>query len=184
MKSIAVIVGSLRKDSLNRKIAKALMSMAPATLSMEFTEIGDLPFYNEDLDGTPPVQWTAVRKDLGSRDGILLVSPEYNRSVPAPLKNVIDIGSRPYGQNLWSRRPGAVVTASPGAVGGFGANHHIRQALVGVGMLTMVQPEMYLGSAGSYFDDAGKLTNPKTIEVFKRFLVAFEQWVLAHPIAG
>ena len=129
-RDVAVLVGSLRKDSINRKVAAALRELAPASLKLEIIEIGHLPLYNRDQDAKPPAEWAAFRQRIKGADAILFVTPEYNRSVPAPLKNAIDVGSRPYGQSAWNGKPGAVVSASPGAIGGFGANHHLRQSLV------------------------------------------------------
>ena len=182
--SIAVVVGSLRKDSINRKIALALADLAPASLKLQIIEIGDLPLYNEDIDTpdqTPPA-YTAFRQQLGAADGVLFVTPEYNRSVPAPLKNAIDVGSRPYGQSAWSGKPGAVISVSPGAIGGFGANHHLRQSLVFLNVPCMQQPEAYLGGAGSAFDDNGKLSEA-TRPFLQSFINAYAQWVEQHKKA-
>ena len=131
-KRVAVIVGSLRKGSFNRKLAQALIALAPESLRFEIVEIGQLPLYNQDLDdgGDPPGAWTEFRRQMRAHDAVLFVTPEYNRSVPAPLKNALDVGSRPYGQSVWDRKPGAVISSSQGAIGGFGANHHLRQSLV------------------------------------------------------
>eukprot|EP01034_Spumella_vulgaris_P002401 gene2401-3123_t len=129
--TIAVLVGSLRKQSINRKVAQALAQLAPANLKLSIVEIGELPLYNEDLDGSaPPAAYSTFRQQVAAADAVLFVTPEYNRSVPAALKNAIDVGSRPYGQSVWSGKPGAVISVSPGAIGGFGANHHLRQSLV------------------------------------------------------
>lgn len=129
--TIAVLVGSLRKESINRKVALALAELAPANLTLNIVEIGDLPLYNEDIDaGAPPAAYSTFRQQVSSSDAVLFVTPEYNRSVPAPLKNAIDVGSRPYGKSAWSGKPGAIISVSPGAIGGFGANHHLRQSLV------------------------------------------------------
>ena len=167
---IAVLVGSLRKESLNRKAAKAIIELAPKSLEMEIIEIGALPFYNEDEDGDhPPVAWTAFRQKMSGFDGVLFVTPEYNRSVPAVLKNAIDVGSRPYGKSIWAGKPGAVVSVSPGAQGGFGANHHLRQSLVFLDIPTLQQPEVYLGKAAEMFDDAGKVKDEKTKSFLKKF---------------
>jgi chromate reductase len=125
---IAVLIGSLRKESWNRKIANALITLAPDVIEPEVISIGDLPFYNEDLETSPPAEWLEFRSKLASFDGVLFVTPEYNRSVPAVLKNAIDVGSRPYGKSCWDGKPGAVVSVSPGNIGAFGANHHLRQA--------------------------------------------------------
>src|SRR5690606_18870607 len=127
---VAVIVGSLREGSLSRKAAHALARLAPAHLNLRIVEIGDLPLYDEDLDGeNAPAAWTRFREDVRAADAVLFVTPEYNRSVPGGLKNAIDVGSRPYGQAVWSGKPAAVMSTSMGALGAFGANHHLRQSL-------------------------------------------------------
>ncbi len=174
----AILVGSLRRESLNRKVAKALLSLAPKGLEMEIVEIGSLPFYNEDEDlGAPPETWTGFRKKMKGFDGVLFVTPEYNRSVPGVLKNAIDVGSRPYGESVWSDKAGGVLSVSPGALGGFGANHHLRQSLVFLNVPTLQQPEAYLGHASEYFDAQGNLTHEKTKEFLKKFLAAYTAWI-------
>jgi chromate reductase len=178
--TVAVIVGSLRKDSFNRKIAHALAAAAPAGLKFEFIEIGDLPLFSQDLEANPPQQWVAFRQKVKAADAVLFATPEYNRSVPGALKNAIDVGSRPYGQSVWDGKPAAVISASIGAVGGFGANHHLRQSLAYLNMPTMGQPEAYFGSVGDWFDDAGAIKNPKTTEFLARFAAAFASWIGAH----
>jgi chromate reductase len=178
--TIAVLVGSLRKESINRKVALALAQLAPANLKLNIVEIGELALYNEDLDGaTPPAAYTTFRQQLAAADGVLFVTPEYNRSVPAALKNAIDVGSRPYGQSAWSGKPGAVISVSPGAIGGFGANHHLRQSLVFLNVPCMQQPEAYLGGAGSAFDESGKLSE-KTKPFLQAFIDAYGHWVEQH----
>lgn len=176
-KNIAVLVGSLRKDSFNRKMAQVLCGLAPPALKLEIVEIGQLPLYNQDEDVNPPAAWTAFRELVRKADGVLFVTPEYNRSVPAPLKNAIDVGSRPYGKNVWDGKPGAVISVSPGAIGGFGANHHLRQSLVFLNVPAMQQPEAYIGGADKLFDEAGKLTNPSTREFLEKFMQAYAAWV-------
>ncbi len=178
-KKIAVFVGSLRKESLNRKMAEALMKLAPESLIFEIIEIGGLPLYNQDDDdeGKPPSAWTTFRDRVKSFDGFLFVTPEYNRSVPGVLKNALDVGSRPYGQSVWGGKPGAVISVSPGAIGGFGANHHLRQSLVFLDVPTMQQPEAYIGGAAQLFDSGGDITNETTRELLKRFMHAFKGWV-------
>jgi chromate reductase len=176
-KKIAVIVGSLRKDSFNRKMAKALMEVAPHTLEFEAVEIAGLPLYNQDIDDTPPEPWTEFREQIRKADGILFVTPEYNRSVPGVLKNAIDVGSRPYGKSAWAGKPAAVMSVSPGAIGGFGANHHLRQSLVFLGMPAMAQPEAYSGNAARLFDEAGTFLNSSTREFAAKFMASFEAWV-------
>jgi chromate reductase len=178
-RKIAVIVGSLRKDSLNRKVAKTMMLLAGPKLDMEFVEIGLLPLYNEDDDASPPAVYTEFRERIKRYDGVLFVSPEYNRSVPGALKNAIDVGSRPYGHSAWSGKPAGVVTVSPGAIGGFGANHHIRQMLVFLNMPAMPQPEAYIGGVGKQFD-GDNLTNDSTRGFLQTFVDAFATWVERH----
>jgi chromate reductase, NAD(P)H dehydrogenase (quinone) len=178
-KKIVVIVGSLRKESFNRKMAKALMALAPESLMFEIVEIAGLPLYNQDLDdeGTPPSAWTDFRRQVKSFDGVLFVTPEYNRSVPAVLKNALDVGSRPFGQSIWGAKPGAVISVSPGAIGGFGANHHLRQSLVFLDVPTMQQPEAYIGGAMQLFDAHGNIANEAISDFLVKFMVAFAAWV-------
>ena len=177
---IAVIVGSLRKESYNLKTAKALMKLAPESMSLEVLEIGNLPMFNEDLESSPPREWTDFKKQISGTDAFLFLTPEYNRSVPAVLKNAIDVGSRPYGQNSWNGKPAGVVSVSIGNISGFGANHHLRQSLVFVNVPTMAQPEAYIGDATTLFDDNGNLTNASTKEFLRDFMIAFEKWVGVH----
>lgn len=177
MKNVAVLIGSLRRESFSRKVAKSLIALAPGSLKLEIIEIGELPMYNQDLDETPPIAWTAFRHRLNGFDGVLFVTPEYNRSVPAVLKNAIDVGSRPYGQSAWDGKPGAVVSVSPGPIGGFGANHHLRQSLVFLNVPAMPQPEAYIGGAANLFDGSGNLTDESKRESLRKFMTAFEIWV-------
>lgn len=175
--SVAVVVGSLRKESYNRKVARALSELAPSSLALKIVEIGDLPLYNEDIEAeAPPETWKRFRDEIRRSDAVLFVTPEYNRSVPGCLKNAIDVGSRPYGQSAWSGKPTAVVSVSPGAIGGFGANHAVRQSLVFLDMPCMQMPEAYLGGAASLFEDSGKL-NDKTRPFLQAFVDRFASWV-------
>lgn len=174
---VAVVVGSLRKESLNRRMAKALAAVAPASLSLEIVEIGQLPLYNQDDDANPPAASVAFKQQIAGADAVLFVTPEYNRSVPGVLKNAIDVGSRPYGKSAWKGKPAAVVTVSPGAMGGFGANHHLRQSLVFLDMPALQQPEAYVGGAGDLFDEAGGLKKPETKAFLEKFLAAFAAWI-------
>src|SRR5204862_5413477 len=146
-------IGSLRKASLNRKMGVAMAALAPPTLQLDIVEIGQLPLYNEDLETDPPEPWRAFRERVRAADAVLFVTPEYNRSVPGVLKNAIDVGSRPYGKSVWTGKPGAVVSVSPGALGGFGANHNLRQSMVFLDMPMLQQPETYIGHAAKLFDD-------------------------------
>jgi chromate reductase, NAD(P)H dehydrogenase (quinone) len=174
---VAVLVGSLRKGSLNRKMALALARLAPPSLKLEIVEIRDLPLYDQDLDASPPEPWTRLRERIRSSGAVLFVTPEYNRSVPGVLKNAIDVASRPYGQNAWDGKPGAVVSVSPGAIGGFGANHHLRQSLVFVNVPAMQQPEAYVGGAADLFDANGEITREATREFLRGFMQAFAAWI-------
>lgn len=179
-RDVAVFVGSLRKDSLNRKMAHALAAVAPEGVHLEIVEIGDLALYNQDLEDNPPAPWTALRDRIRRADAVLFITPEYNRSVPGVLKNAIDVGSRPYGQSSWDGKPGAVVSVSPGAIGAFGANHHLRQSLVFLNVPAMQQPEAYIGGAANLFGPDGKLTNDSTRDFLRQFMAAFAAWIESH----
>jgi len=175
---IAVIVGSLRKGSFNRLIAQALQKLAPSSLKLEIVEIGQLPLYNSDLEELDrPQSWTDFRERTRRADGVIFVTPEYNRSVPAALKNAIDVGSRPYGQSVWQTKPAAVISSSPGHIGGFGANHHLRQSLVFLDMPVLQQPEAYIGGVDKLFDKQGNLTNPNSQEFLTKLLTAYDTWL-------
>lgn len=179
-RDVAVFVGSLRKEAFSRKAANALVALAPPSLKLSIVEIGQLPLYNQDEEASPPAAWTAFRQRVKAADAVLFVTPEYNRSVPAALKNALDVASRPYGQSAWDGKPGAVVSVSPGAIGGFGANHHLRQSLVFLNVPAMPQPEVYIGGAAELFDAGGALTRPATREFLQTFLQAFAAWVATH----
>jgi len=177
-RTIAVIVGSLRQGSFSRKTALALAGLAPDHLTLEIAEIGDLPLYNQDLDPkSPPPEWVAFRERVRPADGVLFVTPEYNRSMPGVLKNAIDIGSRPYGKSVWEKKPAAVVSVTPGALGAFGANHHLRQSAVFLDMPMMAQPEAYLSRAGDFFDEAGGFKDDKLKALMTKFMAAYADWV-------
>src|ERR1700693_4225287 len=176
--NVCVLVGSLRKASFNRMLANALISLAPSSLKLDILEIGQLPLYNEDLDtAVPPAPWTAFRQRVKAADAVLFVTPEYNRSAPAVLKNALDVGSRPYGSSVWDRKPGAVVSGSPGAIGAFGANHHLRQSLVFLNVPTMQQPEAYVSHVDALFDEKGNLMKDDTRKFLQGFMQAFESWI-------
>ena len=175
---IAIIVGSLREGSLNRKMARAICAIRDDNLDCSMIEIGDLPLYNQDLDANPPQQWNRFRDQVRPADGVLFVSPEYNRGVPGVLKNAIDVGSRPYGQSVFDKKPAAIVTASPGSIGGFGANHQIRQACVFLNMPVMQQPEAYLGHVtDDSFDESGCLKEGPLKQLVTSLAHAFHDWV-------
>lgn len=176
-RKVAVIVGSLRKESFNRKMAKALVAMAPAPLKLEIVEIGQLPLYNQDFDANPPPEVPAFKQRIFDSDAVLFVTPEYNRSVPGLLKNALDVGSRPYGKSAWSGKPTAVVSVSPGVIGAFGANHALRQSFVFLNMPALQQPEAYIGNAAQLFNDKGELAQDSMREFMAKFLQAFAQWI-------
>jgi chromate reductase len=175
---IAILVGSLRDGSINRKVARSICALRGDKLDCSVVEIGDLPLYNQDLDVDPPEQWVRFRQQVGAADGVLFVSPEYNRGIPGVLKNAIDVGSRPYGQSVFDKKPAAIVTASPGNIGGFGANHQIRQAGVFLNMPMMQQPEAYLGNVtDDSFDESGCLKEGPLKELVVVLAHAFHDWV-------
>jgi chromate reductase len=177
---IAIIVGSLREGSINRKVARSICALRGDNLDCSMVEIGDLPLYNQDFDSLAqqPEQYLRFREQVRSADGILFVSPEYNRGIPGVLKNAIDVGSRPYGQSVWDKKPAAVVTASPGSIGGFGSNHQIRQSCVFLNMPVMQQPEAYLGHVSDdSFDQAGCLKDGPLKDLITGLAHAFADWV-------
>jgi chromate reductase, NAD(P)H dehydrogenase (quinone) len=179
--NVAVIVGSLRKQSLSRKTALELAKLTPDHLELDIVEIGSLPLYDEDVEAAgAPASWTVFREQVKASDAILFVTPEYNRSVPGGLKNAIDVGSRPYGASAFAGKPAAVVSISPGALGAFGANHHLRQSLVFLDMPVLQQPEAYVGGAGSMFDEHGKLLDESTRSFFAGFIEKFAAWIELH----
>jgi chromate reductase len=177
-RSVAVLVGSLRKASFTRRVAHALIGVAPGGLKLSFVEIGGLPLYNQDLDdeGLPPA-WVTFRDAIRPVDAVLFVTPEYNRSIPGGLKNAIDVGSRPYGKSAWDGKAAGVVSVSPGAISGFGANHALRQSLVFLNMPVMQQPEAYVGNASTLFADDGSVTVPATVTFFRTFMERFAAWI-------
>ncbi len=176
-RNVGVFVGSLRKESFTRKVANAIISLAPPSLGLEIIEIGQVSHYNQDLENNPPADWIAFREKVGRSNAVLFVTPEYNRSVPGVLKNAIDVGSRPRETSVWKGKPGGVVSVSPGALSGFGANHHLRQMLVFLDVPAMPQPEAYIGGADKLFDENGKPTNSSTKEFVGKYLQTFAAWV-------
>lgn len=169
---IGIMVGSLRKGSFNRLVAQTFEKLLPREVESVWIEVGDLPLYNEDLDtDNPPLAWQNLRQAVQSVDGVMFFTPEYNRSVPAALKNAIDVGSRPMGQNVWDGKPALVVTVSPGGIGGFGANHHLRQSLTFVNMPVLQQPEAYIGNITQHMD--GDQIDEATQKFFKQIVGAY-----------
>ncbi|MGH7650977.1 MAG: NADPH-dependent FMN reductase [Gemmatimonadaceae bacterium] len=177
VRKVGVVVGSLRKESFTRKVANAIVALAPPSLQFEFVDIAQISPYNQDLEDSPPPDWVALRQKISAVDAVLFATPEYNRSVPGVLKNAIDVASRPYGKSAWNGKPGAVVSVSPGVIGGFGANHHLRQMLVFLNVPTMQQPEAYIGGAAKLFDQSGNLENDSTRDFLPAFVNAFAAWI-------
>ncbi|WP_112310634.1 NADPH-dependent FMN reductase [Pseudogemmobacter bohemicus] len=170
---VAILVGSLRAGSYNLSVAKGLQAIAPEGMALEIILIAGLPLYNPDLDeGTPPAAWTAFRKAIAAKQAVIFVTPEYNRSLPAALKNALDVGSRPYGHSVWGGKPAAVISGSMGNIAGFGANHHLRQSLVFLDMPTLQQPEAYLAQVQNMLDDQGGL-KPDTAKFLGSVLQKF-----------
>lgn len=179
--TIAVIVGSLRKESLSLKMARFVQSLPCDRIALQLVSIGDLTIYNEDLEtDCPPLSWQHFRQDILEKDAILFITPEYNRSIPAVLKNAIDIGSSPHGQNVFANKPAAIISLSPGKMGAFGANHHLRQCLVFLNMPTMQQPEAYIGDSEDLFDSEGSIQIERTRDYIARFIDAFSDWIAIH----
>ena len=177
---IAIVVGSLREGSINRKIARSMCAMRGDGLECTMVEIGDLPLYNQDFDALPdqPEACTRFREQIAAADGVLFCTPEYNRGVPGVLKNAIDVGSRPYGKSVWNKKPAAIISASPGAIGGFGANHQLRQACVFLDMPVMQQPEAYLGHVNDdSFNADGCLKDGPLKDLVAKIAHAFHDWV-------
>src|ERR1700756_2629150 len=181
-RTVAVVVGSLRKDSVTRKVARAIEALAPTHLKLEEVSTGDLPLSGQGVEADPPAAWVAFRDRIRAADAVLFATPEYNRSVPGNLKNAIDVGSRPYGHSVWNGKPAAVVSVSPGAIGGFGANHHLRQSLVFLNM-PILQHEAYVGNAFNLFSETGELANASTAEFLTAFAQTFAGWIEKNAAA-
>ncbi len=177
-KEIGVIIGSLRKGSFSRQIANYIMSSAPDGMTLSEIDISGLPIYNQDFDGSPeePESYKSFREKVAEKDGFIFVTPEYNRSIPGGLKNALDVASRPAGENVWSGKPAAIVSTSPGMIGGFGANHHLRQVVSLLNMPAMPLPEMYVSKVADALDSDGNLTNEKVREMLDSFLSAYKEW--------
>lgn len=175
---IGILVGSLRKDSFSKKFAQALIDLAPDGFQFELIPIGELVMYNQDFDDpeVTPESYTIFRDRVRALHGVLFVTPEYNRSIPAVLKNALDVGSRPSGQGVWGGKPGAVISNSPGGLGAFGANHHLRQVLVSLNVPVMPQPEVYLSKVSNMFDEDGKLVDEHTQSLLKKWVDAYVKW--------
>jgi chromate reductase len=177
---IVVIVGSLRKESFSLKIANALAGLAPDTLKLDVTTLNDISFFNQDLEATPPADWLAFRDKLHKSNGVLFVTPEYNRSIPGVLKNAIDVGSRPYGKSSFLGKPVGIVSNSPGPLGGVSAAKHLQNILPGICGPIMGQPEIYLNGVGDAFDDKGELIKESMQAVLKQYIDAYAAFIGRH----
>lgn len=176
MTKIGVLVGSLRKESFSQKIAENVAALFPEDYETEFIQIGQLPFYNQDFDdddNNVPEAYEDYRIQMRDVDAFLFVTPEYNRSVPAVLKNALDVGSRPVSENVWNAKPAAIISQSPGVLGAFGANHHLRQTLTALNMPIVQQPEVYLSSSAKLLNEDGKINNAETTKFLQSFVNTF-----------
>jgi chromate reductase len=177
---IALVVGSLRRDSFNRQLANALVALAPPELSFKHLEIGDLPLYNQDDDGQPAEQVKRLKAEITASQGVLFVTPEYNRSIPGVLKNAIDHASRPYGQSVWAGKPAGVVGASVGAPGTSMAQQHLRNILAYLDMPTLGQPEVFIHVKDGLFDEGGNLANAESKAFLQGWMDKYVAWVKQH----
>ena len=176
---IAVVVGSLRKDSLNRKLALALAHLAPEQFTFEHVDIGDLPLYNQDHDGNPPASVMRLKTEISSAQGLLFITPEYNRSIPGVLKNAIDHASRPYGQSVWSGKPAGVIGVSVGAIGTALAQQHLRNILAYLDVPTLGQPEAFIQNKEGLFDDKGHVAEASK-QFLQNWVDKYVAWVKIH----
>jgi chromate reductase len=174
---IVTLVGSLRKEAFSLKIANALAKLAPASLKLEVTTLNGISFFNQDLEGAPPADWLSFREKLQKSNGVIFVTPEYNRSIPGVLKNAIDVGSRPYGKSSFIGKPVGIISNSPGPLGGVSAAKHLQNIMPGISGPIMGQPETYLNAVGDAFNDKGELTKESLQKVLQQFLEAFAAWV-------
>jgi chromate reductase len=175
--NIVVIVGSIRKESFSLKIANAMAKLAPAALKLDVTTLQGISFFNQDLESAPPADWVAFREKLQKSDGVLFVTPEYNRAIPGVLKNAIDVGSRPYGKSSFLGKPVGIVSNSPGPLGGVSAAKTLQNILPGISGPIMGQPEIYLNGVGDAFDEKGNLAKESLQKVLQQYLDAFAAFV-------
>ncbi|WP_310391326.1 NAD(P)H-dependent oxidoreductase [Hymenobacter sp.] len=177
-KVIGLIAGSLRKESFSKKIANTLLPIAPQGFEFRLISLDGLPIYNQDFDdhNEVPATYTAFRDEIRALDGVIFITPEYNRSVPGVLKNALDVGSRPYGKNVWDGKPAAIFSNSPGNISGFGANHHLRQSLVFLNVPAMQQPEVYLTKVDELFDENGTMHEGSTKQFLQQAVAAYLVW--------
>jgi chromate reductase, NAD(P)H dehydrogenase (quinone) len=177
---IVVIVGSIRKESFSLKIAKALAKLAPASLKLEVVTLNDISFFNQDLEANPPADWLALREKIQKSNGVIFVTPEYNRAIPGVLKNAIDVASRPYGKSSFLGKPMGIISNSPGPLGGVSAAKTLQNVLPGISGPIMGQPEIYLNAVGDAFDDKGELTKESLKTVLQQYIDAYATFVERH----
>ena len=177
---IAVVVGSLRRDSLNRKLAHAIERLAPSDLSFEHLRIDDLPLYNQDDDAAQPPPVQRLKSEIRAAEGLLFVTPEYNRSLPGVLKNAIDHASRPYGQNAWAGKPAGVIGISVGAIGTAVAQQHLRGVLAYLDVPTLGQPEVFLHAKEGFFDESGDIASAGTRKFLAGWMERYVAWLKQH----
>lgn len=184
MTKIAILLGSLRKESFSKKLATNVRDLLPEGYEAEIVEIGNLALYNQDFDdeNNAPAEYTSFRKKMKEIDAVLFVTPEYNRSVPAVLKNALDVGSRPYGASVWNGKPAAIISQSPGNLSAFGANHHLRQSLVFLNMPLVQQPEAYIGNVAGLLDENGKVSDEGTVEFLQSFVDTFVDLIKRYQV--
>ena len=182
MTKVGILVGSLRKESFSKKLVANVATLFPNGYETEFVEIGDLALYNQDFDdeNNAPPEYTTFRNKMKEMEAVLFVTPEYNRSIPAVLKNALDVGSRPYGASVWNNKPAAIISQSPGKLSGFGANHHLRQPLVFLNMPILQQPEAYIGNVADILDGDGKIKDEGTVKFLQSFVDAFVDLIKKH----
>lgn len=177
---VAMIVGSLRNNSYSGQVADSLAHMFSSRVEVHRIPIGELVLYNPDLDeetSATPESWQSFRKSMRACDAVMFVTPEYNRALPAALKNALDVGSRPYGESIWNNKPGCCISLSPGMIGGFSAQHQLRQSLVTLNVRVMQQPEAYLSQVHKLLDDNGAVSQADTREFLQGVVADFEQWI-------
>lgn len=177
---IAVIVGSLRKESFTLGIANALAKLAPASLKLNVITLHGISFFNQDLEAEPPADWLAFREKIQKSNGVVFVTPEYNRSIPGVLKNAIDVASRPYGKSSFLGKPIGIIGNSPGPLGGVSAAKHLQNILPGISGSILGQPEIYLNAVGDAFDDKGELIKELLLAVLKQYIDAYAAFVARY----
>lgn len=180
MAKVGVVIGSIRKNSFSQQLAQNIVNLFPSGYEAEFIEIANLPLYNQDYDENTPEVYTTFREKVKSLDAVLFVTPEHNRSFPAALKNALDVGSRPYGSNVWDGKPALIVSQSPSPLSGFGANHHLRQVLAFLNMPVVQQPEVYIANVHELLGEDGKITRQDTIGFLQSAVDTFVALIQKH----